>query len=142
MEVSELRVIKDNVVPKIQKVEIFGHKGYAAFSGKKGVFVYRDVGTYKGSAYDKVRVCLVYKSGKNVHLQFRKLRGSEVEKMEHQERLGIPLDMVAVTKSMMDMAINESGYSGNTPHIPTHEEAEQSEIDDMMTAFNPKGGKL
>lgn len=133
MAEPEVVVHNTNVAPVINKATIRGHDGYLCMIGEKGVFVFRDIGQHMGNFYDKIRICPCFVSKKgNVCLQFKTLRGKEREMMKTQERVGVTLELVQPLLAMIPMALGESDYSGNTPHVADPAEIEQDEIDGLL----------
>ena len=89
--------------------EIYGHRGlmYMNEDGQ-GLFVYHDVGEYKGKAYNKIRVCMVYKSKNKdgdvmIYMQRRKLAGKDLERRipSLQDKVGLTLDMIIPLTQML-----------------------------------------
>lgn len=131
-------------MPEISKVELFDHVGYICWSNKQGVFVYKDVGTFKGTPYSKIRLCLVWRDADGqVSLSFRKLTAGELSRKSpsHQKSIGINFELISSTKTMMDLALGET-ILGNQTYETTPEQAEATEMDALMKQVGGRGTRL
>lgn len=102
-------IIKEHTMSQMYDAEIYGHRGlmYMNEDGQ-GLFVYHDVGEYKGKAYNKIRVCMVYKSKNKdgdvmIYMQRRKLAGKDLERRipSLQDKVGLTLDMIIPLTQML-----------------------------------------
>jgi len=102
-------ILKEHTMSQMYDAEIYGHRGlmYMNEDGQ-GLFVYHDVGEYKGKAYNKIRVCMVYKSKNKdgdvmIYMQRRKLAGKDLERRipSLQDKVGLTLDMIIPLTQML-----------------------------------------
>ena len=122
----------------VAKATVQNRDGYLVLSGNYGIFVYRDKGEYKGTSYDKVRVCIAYKdrNGK-LFLQRNELKGKELERKRPSmlERIGVRLELVAPLITLLSMVLKDIDIVSTESDISpqTREKIEEdAEIDEIL----------
>ncbi len=125
-------VIRQNVMPKIQKITLGDHTGYAAFSGSKGYFVYRNSGEIDGKSWLKIRVVEIYKGKNGIGFQWRKLKGNhEKQSMAHQVNIGILPELGSSVANMILLVMQEIGMNAADDQVDDAV-IKSKEIDELL----------
>lgn len=128
----------------VAKATVQNRDGYLVLSGNYGIFVYRDKGEYKGTTYDKVRVCIAYKdrNGK-LFLQRNELKGKELERkrLSMLERIGVRLELVAPLITLLSMVLKDIDIVSTESDI-SPQTRERIEEDADIDAILKKTGQI
>ena len=128
----------------VAKATVQNRDGYLVLSGNYGIFVYRDKGEYKGTSYDKVRVCIAYKdrNGK-LFLQRNELKGKELERkrLSMLERIGVRLELVAPLITLLSMVLKDIDIVSTESDI-SPQTRERIEEDADIDAILKKTGQI
>ena len=128
----------------VAKATVQNRDGYLVLSGNYGIFVYRDKGEYKGTSYDKVRVCIAYKdrNGK-LFLQRNELKGKELERkrLSMLERIGVRLELVAPLITLLSMVLKDIDIVSTESDI-SPQTREKLEEDADIDAILKKTGQI
>lgn len=128
----------------VAKATVQNRDGYLVLSGNYGIFVYRDKGEYKGTSYDKVRVCIAYK-GKDgkLYLQRNELKGKELERkrLSMLERIGVRLELVAPLITLLSMVLKDIDIVSTESDI-SPQTREKIEEDADIDAILKKTGQI
>jgi len=135
-------VMMDNVLPRIQKVDLYGHIGYMYIGRNrgKGVFAYKESGQSGTTKWDHIKCALVKRDpdGK-IHLKFRYLKGAiEKQKQRHQRIIGVDIDLALALAQCIQLCLAPQMAR---PIVTTSDEvvAEQERTNDLKELMQGVG---